>query len=173
MDEIIELLPELVRSRPDLVFVIAGDGSDRARLTDMARRFGVADRVVFTGYVDEREKADHYRLARAFSLAGRGEGFGIVLLEAMACGIPVVASRRDASAEAVQNGRLGLVADPDDPQDLKAALLAALDRPLGVVPDGLEDFAFPAYQRRLHDIVARIVETPQPAMLGSHAARRP
>ena len=98
------MLPALAADVPDVAYLIAGDGDDRARLEKKAAALGVADRVVFAGYVPEEEKADHYRLADAFVMPGRGEGFGIVYLEALACGVPVVASSLDASREAVRDG---------------------------------------------------------------------
>ena len=68
--------------------------------------------MVFAGRVAESEKAAHYRLADAFVMPGYGEGFGIVYLEALACGIPVLASKLDASGEALRDGTMGLLVDP-------------------------------------------------------------
>jgi hypothetical protein len=65
----------------------------------------VSERVVFVGMISEEEKADYYRLADVFILASQGEGFGFVLLEAMACGIPVIASKLDGGREAVLEGQ--------------------------------------------------------------------
>lgn len=149
IDEVLEVLPALAVDMPDIAYLVAGDGDDRPRLEAKARDLGVADRVVFAGYIDEAEKVDHYRLADAFVMAGRGEGFGIVLIEAMACGIPTIASSLDASQEAVGGGEMGLVANPDDPENLKAAILSALSRPKGSVSDGLGRFSFDAYRDRI------------------------
>ena len=84
--------------------------------------------MVFAGFVPEEEKADHYRLADAFVMPGRGEGFGIVYLEALACGLPIVASSLDASSEVVLNRSFGRVVNPDRPQELKAACVDLLAR---------------------------------------------
>ncbi len=157
VDELIDVLPRLRQRFPDLVYLVAGDGDDRARLQAKAAERGLGDAVVFTGFVEEAEKTRLYRLADAFVLCGHGEGFGIVLLEAMACGIPAVASCRDGSREAVQDGRLGLLADPDDPDSLVEAVTAALQRPKGQRPEGLSDFAFPAFAARLRELVGRLV----------------
>lgn len=167
VDELLEILPRLRARHPDLVYLVAGDGADRPRLEAKARALGVAEATVFAGFVEEREKAALYRLAAAFVLCGRGEGFGIVLLEAMACGVPVVASCRDASREAVQDGRLGLIADPDDPDGLAAAVEAALARPRGR-PEGLEDFAYPAFATRLRGLVGELARA-APAAPGDRA----
>jgi phosphatidylinositol alpha-1,6-mannosyltransferase len=150
-DEVIDALPTLLQRHPDLAYMICGDGTDRARLEAKARALGLAERVVFTGYVDEAEKVDHYRLADCFLLAGWGEGFGIVLIEAMACGIPSIGSSLDASCEAVGNGDLGIVVDPKSEADLIRGIEAALAQPRGIVPPGLDTFSFRSFEARVHE----------------------
>lgn len=149
IDEVLEVLPQLIAEMPDLVYLIIGDGDDRARLQSQASTLGVAGNVIFAGYIPEREKADHYRVADAFVMPGRGEGFGIVYLEAMACGIPVVASKADASREAVLNGRLGVVADPDNREEIIAAIKQALLLPRSI-PEGMDYFSFESFVERWH-----------------------
>jgi phosphatidyl-myo-inositol dimannoside synthase len=95
-------MPALIKEIPTIAYLIAGDGTDRHRLEEKAKSLGVHGRVVFAGYIPESEKADHYRLADAYVMPGRGEGFGIVYLEALACGVPVVASQVDGGREAVR-----------------------------------------------------------------------
>src|SRR5207302_1971283 len=129
IDEVLELMPSLVQEMPDLVYLIVGDGDDRGRLESKTASLRIERHVVFAGYIPEEQKADYYRLADAFVMPGRGEGFGIVYLEAMACGIPVVASKADASREAVLDGQLGFLADPDSPEEIHAAIKQALARP--------------------------------------------
>ena len=151
-DVMLEALPALAREVPDVTYVVAGDGPDRARLEHKARDLGVADRVVFTGYVDEADKPGLYRLADAFAMPSRGEGFGIVLLEAMASGVPVVASVADGSREAVRDGRLGPAVDPGDQGAVVSAVRDALRRPKGV-PDGLDHFSHARFVERWHTVV--------------------
>jgi phosphatidyl-myo-inositol dimannoside synthase len=156
IDEILEILPGLSADFPDLVYVIAGDGSDRPRLEAKARTLGVANRVVLTGYVPESEKLDLYRAAHAFAMPGHGEGFGIVFLEAMACGVPVVASTMDGSREAVREGALGQAINPTDPVALRSAIRAALTRPRGTVPDGLDYFDMSHFRQRVHSLLEQV-----------------
>jgi glycosyltransferase involved in cell wall biosynthesis len=156
VDEVLELLPELARSIPTLSYLLVGDGDDRVRLEAKAAALGVSERVVFAGYIREAEKAAHYRIADAFVMAGRGEGFGIVYLEALACGVPVVASSADASQEAVLNGAMGELADPDKPDELKAAILRVLDRPVGIVPKALENFSVEKFRERWGHLVDEV-----------------
>jgi glycosyltransferase involved in cell wall biosynthesis len=151
-DEVIELMPRLRAHCPELVYLCAGDGDDRQRLEakarDMARRTGCSDAVAFTGRIPEERKADYLRLADAYVMASHWEGFGIVLIEALACGVPVVGSTADATREALLNGELGPAVDPDDPDALAAAILEALDRPRQV-PERLSYYAFENFQARL------------------------
>lgn len=157
-DEVLALMPELLREYPDLVYLIAGDGPDRARLARAAADRGVAGRVVFTGMVPEAEKGDHYRLADAYVMPSRKEGFGFVFLEAMACGIPVIASRADGSREAVRDGLLGALVDPGDPAELLRAVREALRQGRGAVPAGLDYFSYGNFTRRVRELVDRTVK---------------
>ena len=170
IDEILDILPELAAKVPDLVYLVAGDGTDRPRLEAKAKSLDLERHTVFTGYVAEAEKADHYRLADAFVLAGRKEGFGIVLLEAMACGVPAVASKLDGSREAVLNGALGVVVDPTDRADLQAGILAALQRPTSAPPEGLAHFSYPNFETRLHEILDLALPTPVGARVATPPA---
>jgi phosphatidyl-myo-inositol dimannoside synthase len=101
------------------------------------------------------EKADHFRLADAYVMPSRGEGFGFVFLEAMACGIPVIGSVADGSREALINGALGTLIDPDDAESIRRAVLAAVRRPREI-PKGLEYFSYANFERRVRHIVDRL-----------------
>jgi phosphatidyl-myo-inositol dimannoside synthase len=156
-DEVLDVMPDLIQQIPNLSYLIVGEGDDRARLESKANSLGLKDRVMFTGFIAEEEKADHYRLADAYVMPGRGEGFGIVYLEAMACGIPVVASKVDGSREAVRDGMLGILVDPDNLAEIKAGILEALTRPSGIVPEGLDYFSDLNFEKRVHAILDEIL----------------
>lgn len=158
-DEVLDVLPTLVGEIPNVVYLIAGEGPDRQRLERKARSLGIADRVVFTGLVAETEKNDLYSLADAFVMPSRGEGFGIVLLEAMACGVPVVASLLDGGRDALLNGELGTLVDPTDLSDVRRGILQALRLPKRV-PHRLEHFSVQNYERRVHLLLDRAFGTP-------------
>jgi glycosyltransferase involved in cell wall biosynthesis len=152
-DELIEIIPDLARDLPNLVYVAAGEGSDRPRLQAKARRLGIRDRVIFPGFIEETEKADLYRLADVYAMPSSGEGFGFVFLEALACGTPVVASATDGGREAVLDGNLGRIVDPEDPAALRSAILAAIGEPRRVDPR-LAEFAWPEFARRLQGVIS-------------------
>jgi glycosyltransferase involved in cell wall biosynthesis len=126
VDEVIDVMPRLLRQLPDLRYLIVGDGSDRARLEAKVRAQGLTDYIIFAGRIAETEKVAHYNLADVYVMPSHGEGFGIALIEAAACGIPVVGSSVDGSREALRDGQLGRMIDPTKPDDLVTAIGAAI-----------------------------------------------
>jgi glycosyltransferase involved in cell wall biosynthesis len=128
-DQVIELMPHLLKRFPDLKYLIVGEGDDRPRLEAKTASCGVANHVIFAGQIPESEKVAHYNLADAFVMPSTGEGFGIVLIEAAACGVPVIGSRTDGSREALRDGLLGRLIDPRKPDELIEAVTAVLKDP--------------------------------------------
>ncbi|SFV32734.1 Glycosyltransferase involved in cell wall bisynthesis [Hyphomicrobium facile] len=121
-DRIIAALPAIKERIADVVYVIAGDGDDRERLKKMAKAAGVEDITLFAGHVPERELPGYLRLADVFAMPSTGEGFGIVYLEAAACGLPVIAGDRDGSVDALADGAIGTLIDPEDAPQLVDAV---------------------------------------------------
>jgi asparagine synthase (glutamine-hydrolysing) len=160
-DELIEILPRLAQKIPNVSYIIAGEGQDRARLEQKARDVGVADRVVFTGFVSEEEKADHYRLADVYVMPSSGEGFGIVFLEALACGIPVIGSKTDGSRDALLEGELGSLVNPTNLDEIENAVLKVLQKPeVNRTANGangsetVDHFSSGRFDKRVHDLLA-------------------
>lgn len=150
-DEVLDVLPEL---DADVSYLIAGGGNDVPRLKRKAADLGIADRVVFTGLFPEGEKTDLYNLADVYVMPSRGEGFGFVFLEAMACGVPVIASRLDGGREAVRHGLLGQLVDPTNPAEIRTAIRDALaDGSAKHIPEGLDYFSYANFERRMHAII--------------------
>jgi phosphatidyl-myo-inositol dimannoside synthase len=95
-------------------YVVAGDGNDRARLERIARERGVAAQVTFLGHVQNDDLPDLYRAADLFVLPSEGEGFGIVFLEAMACGTPAIGLAVGGASDALGDGELGWCVAQED-----------------------------------------------------------
>lgn len=134
IDTILYALPKVVRELPDVAYVVVGDGRDRDRLRSLARELDVERHVRFVGSVDDRDALAWMHACDVFALASRAhaadvEGFGIVLLDAAACGRPVVAGRSGGIPDAVEHGETGLLCDPLAPDDFTNALLDVLDDP--------------------------------------------
>lgn len=157
VDEILEAMPQVLLTQPNVVYIVAGDGEDRPRLEAKAKELSVSEHVIFSGYVPETEKADFYRLADGFVLPGRGEGFGFVFLEALACGTPCLGSTIDGSREALLHGELGIIVDPRDGMAVVDGIRKLLNAKKGV-PDGLVHFDwehFKSRQKALTDAVCK------------------
>lgn len=131
--EALKLLPE------EFVWLIAGEGDDLTRLRDLCAALRMESRVIFLGKVPEEDLADYFNLCDVYAMPSTGEGFGIVFLQALACGKPVVAGNRDGSLEPLMGGSLGFAVNPDSPEEVANAILSAVR--------GLDPRSNPAYLR--------------------------
>ena len=125
VDVTIRALPAIAQTFADVKYLVIGRGDDQPRLAQLAQDLGVANRVVFAGFVPNEALVAHYRLADAYVMPSQ-EGFGIVYLEAMACGIPVLSGDADGSADPVQDGRVGWRVPHRDPEAVAAACIEFL-----------------------------------------------
>lgn len=105
---------------------IGGDGPESPSLKALTEQLGIANRVSFCGWIDD--VAAYLADADVFVLPSRSEAFGIVLLEAMACGVPIVASRVSGPLE-ILDEQTSLLVPADDPEALAAAITAAFEAP--------------------------------------------
>lgn len=128
-DRVIRAMPALLRSFPDLVYHIAGDGDGRPSLEALARREGVAEAVRFHGAVSDEDLDRLYGEASIFVMPSAREGFGFVFLEAMAHGLPIVAGNADATPEVVAHGETGLLVNPDSLGEIVEAAKTLLADP--------------------------------------------
>lgn len=127
--QLISVWPRVREVVPDAELWIVGEGEGRGDFEALAASRGVAECIRFTGHVSDAELSEIYRDSSVFAMPSRGEGFGLVFAEAMAHGLPCVASRADAGSEVVVDGETGLHVDPDDEAELLRALLALLTDP--------------------------------------------
>jgi phosphatidylinositol alpha-1,6-mannosyltransferase len=122
-------LAALVQAGLDVGYVVVGTGPDRDRLERLAASLGVLERVRFAGFVPDDLLPSYYHGCDLFALISRHapgraavEGFGIVFLEAGACGRPVLGGRSGGVADAVAEGESGLLVDPGDVEEVAGAL---------------------------------------------------
>ena len=129
----IEALPAILDHSPDVRYAVAGIGPDRERLEKLVHKRGLGDRVRFLGGVSDHDLPAFYNLASVYVGASRRaerigvEGFGISLVEASACGLPVVAGNSGGIPDAVRDGETGFLVPPED----TAAFADAISRLLG------------------------------------------
>ena len=135
MDTVIAALPAILARAPDVRYAVAGTGPDRERLEKLANKLGLGDRVRFLGGVSDRELPALYNLASVYVGASRRaerlgvEGFGIALVEASACGRPVVAGNSGGIPDAVRDGETGFLVPPEEPAAFADAICRLLADP--------------------------------------------
>jgi phosphatidylinositol alpha-1,6-mannosyltransferase len=127
--EMIACWPEVVAAVPGATLSIVGTGPDTEALKALAAASPAAGQIVFHGFVTEEQLEAHYGRARVYCMPSRGEGFGLVYIEAMRHGLPVIGSVHDAAPEIVADGRTGCIVDPDRPGELAASLIRLLREP--------------------------------------------
>lgn len=131
-EQVIKTLHKLRHSIPRIKYILAGpyDDNEEARIKQLIKDQQVEDIVILTGFIDESELTDHFVLADLFVLPSKKEGFGIVFIEAMSCGLPVICGNVDGSMDAIRHGELGKAVNPNDLDELQSAIEACLKTPL-------------------------------------------
>jgi glycosyltransferase involved in cell wall biosynthesis len=175
VDVVLQAMPEILRRCPETRYVIAGDGNDRATLERLAGKLGIAGHVEFRGELSREALCRAYQEADVFVLPSQTEGFGIVYLEAMYSGLPVVAARAGGAPNVVEDGVTGILVSPGDEKQVVAAvsgllLMPEARRKLGEAGRKLveEKYLFAHFAARWQRWMARVV--PAPIYLARHAA---
>lgn len=125
IDVLIRALPQVLNRVPDAMLALAGHGSARDRLVQLAQSRGVSERVRFMGTLDKAALADAYRAADLFAIASTSETQSMVLLQAMSAGLPAVGARWRALTEYVDE-QAGLLATPGDHEDFAEKMTTIL-----------------------------------------------
>lgn len=135
-DMVLRALPHLLQHLSEVTYLIVGDGPYRAQLEALTTTLGLQDHVIFAGQVPDEDLPDIYALSTVFIMPSREqtavcdvEGFGLVFLEANACGKPVIGGRSGGIPDAIVDGVTGLLVNPNDPEDIAQALARLLNNP--------------------------------------------
>jgi phosphatidylinositol alpha-1,6-mannosyltransferase len=129
MDTLITALPRLLTRWPEVQLAIAGQGDDRPWLEDLAEKNGVNRHVHFLSGLSYSELAACYNACEIFALPSRGEGFGLVYLEAMACGKPVIGGAHGGAPEVIDDGVTGYLVHHGDAAQLATSIETLLSDP--------------------------------------------
>ena len=153
-DKVIGAMARLIQDFPDLRYLLVGKygQQEKKRLDILINRHGVQEMVIFAGFVPDEELAAHFSLADIFIMPSEKEGFGIVFIEAMFYGKPVIAGNKDGSVDALCNGELGLLVDPGNVEEIAAAIKKMLVNTAAFLPDEKKlemNFGYAGYKERL------------------------
>lgn len=128
-DMVVKSVAQLVKAGLDVGYIVVGRGNDRPRLEKLAASLGIGHRVHFAGFVPDKDLPLYYNACHVFALVSRQtrsggnvEGFGIVFLEANACGKPVIGGRSGGMADAIADRETGLLVDPTSLEAICQAL---------------------------------------------------
>ena len=126
VDHLLQALPIVVKQVPGLRVIIVGEGDDRSRLEAMANELGVSEIVEFTGFVPEEKKVECLQRMWFKVTTSSKEGWGLTVLEANACGTPVIASNVQGLRDAVKDNETGLLYTYGDVKDLSSKIQMVL-----------------------------------------------
>ena len=163
VDSVIRVLPDLLKSFPDLFYVVVGEGDLRPKLEKLAGESPARDRILLLGKLTLEQLKHCYSRCDIFVMPSRQEGFGLVFLEAMALGKPVIGACVGGIPEIVKNGVTGFLVVPDDPRMLALRLTQllqnqALRKEMGEAGRKRveENYSFEGYRAKLRGILNEI-----------------
>jgi phosphatidylinositol alpha-1,6-mannosyltransferase len=133
-DNVLMAIPSIREKIPNVHYILVGKGDDRPRVEELVRSLELDDCVTLTGFVPDEEIADYYNFCDVFVMPSKGEGFGIVYLEALACGKPCLGGNQDGALDALCHGELGALVNPDDVKEIAETLVQILQ---GTYPNSL------------------------------------
>jgi glycosyltransferase involved in cell wall biosynthesis len=174
-EELIRVWPRVRRERAGLRLVFIGDGDDRPRLQQLAG--ATSDGIDFLGAVDDDARDRYLGQCRCFLLPARGEGLGLVFLEAMRLAKPVLAGDKDAGREVVLDRITGRTVDPADEEQLLQGVLdvsGPLAEAMGAAGRQRfeEHFAYPVFLKRFSEHLDEMLRACAVAHGSGEAARR-
>jgi glycosyltransferase involved in cell wall biosynthesis len=158
-DQVLLAVKSLSIKFPQLKYVIAGKFDEREikRVKDCIEELGIQQQVVLTGFIPEEDLADYFHLADIYVMPSKKEGFGIVFIEAMFYGLPVIGGNKDGSVDAMLNGQLGVMINPDNQEEINAAIEKVVENSSAYIPNYdllMSHFHFNVYKNRIATIIA-------------------
>lgn len=162
-DKVIEVLPDVIEQVPNIKYLIVGKGDPHEidRINTLINKLGLENHVFLLGYVPNDQLVQYYLLCDLFILPSTGEGFGIVLLEAMICGKNIITGNVDASKELVENTGYGILVDPENNEDIKEKIIEYFEsngsniktEPLQIQNKSLELYGFKKFRQILKNLI--------------------
>ena len=157
-DQTLQTLSQIRQQIPDIHYIIVGKGNDETRIKQLITQLGLQDYVTLAGFVPDEQLCDYYNLCDVFVMPSKKEGFGIVYLEALACGKPVLGGNQDGAVDALCHGKLGALVNPDDVDEIGRTIIQILQgtypnllmyQPESLRQQVIDTFGFEQFQKTL------------------------
>lgn len=157
-DKVIEAIAALKNKQNNIKYLVAGsyDKQEKDFLDKLISRLNLQDNIVLAGFIKDEELENHFAMSDIYVMPSQKEGFGIVFIEAMYYGLPVIAGNVDGSVDALLNGQLGQLVNPDSTHEIAAGISNIIQDKKAFMPnrDLLEKhFGYEAYKQKLHSLL--------------------
>lgn len=157
-DTVLYSVKELKAQYPTLKYLIGGkyDTAEKNRLDTIIGQLGLQEAIIFPGFIAEEELSAHFQMADIYIMPSKKEGFGIVFIEALYYGKPVIAGNKDGSADALCNGKFGLLVNPDESCEITnaiATVLADKNKYIPKLQEVTDKFSFSVYKENLEALL--------------------
>ncbi len=132
-------------------------------MEQLIQQLNLPHHVILAGFIPDSELCDHYNLCDVFAMPSKGEGFGIVYLEALACGKPTLGGNQDGAIDALCHGKLGALVNPDDVGAIAQTIIQILQgtyaNPIMYQPEALRQQVIDIFGRkRFQQTLAEIMQ---------------
>lgn len=157
-DYVLESLQNIIKRHPNLKYILAGGYTENEKLfiDSKIALYGLSEVVILTGFLPDDELAQHFSMTDIYIMPSIKEGFGIVFVEAMYYGVPVIAGNADGSVDALLNGELGMLIETESKDAITAALEKMIKNKETYKPNGtllMENFGYEAYKRKIETLL--------------------
>jgi phosphatidyl-myo-inositol dimannoside synthase len=151
---VLKALSEIVKTKKNIKYILAGsyEASEKIYVETLIAEYNLIENVVITGFIAEEELPAHFSLADIYVMPSIKEGFGIVFVEAMYYGVPVIAANADGSTDALLHGKLGLLTNPESDEEIIGAINKMLNNYTAYLPNQnllMDNFGYTNYKNKL------------------------
>jgi glycosyltransferase involved in cell wall biosynthesis len=160
----IRAMADVVKQHPQARFVLAGSGNGDEYFRSVGDDVGLGDKLIMPGFVSMDELQTLFNACNLFLLPSSQEGFGIVFLEAMGCGKPVIGGNIDGSVDPLCDGELGTLIDPREIDEIVAAITDHIEQripkdkidPVHLRKEAISRFGYDRFRQRLREVIAAL-----------------
>lgn len=155
-DDVLTALSRL--KDPSIKYILAGkaDKEELALMQQKINETGLQDQVILAGFIPDTELASHFKMSDCYIMPSSKEGFGIVFIEAMYYGVPVIGGNADGTMDALKNGQLGTAVEPGNIAAISSAIQNVLQHKAQHLPDKktlTENFSYPVYKEKMQQLL--------------------